>query len=118
MSATGKNENKKRGVIMRTLAEIKNQTKQEQLNILQAVINDSFKKPFEASQGFLDEIFDKASQKIGTQYAEEDGYILTTVDVEIAGYSKGKHDHTQFIDVYIAESYDEEKDEFYTYYAL
>lgn len=103
---------------MKTLSEIKNQTKQEQLEILQAVINESFKEPFEASERFLNDIFDKASNKNPNLYAVEEGYELYTVDVEIAGYSEGKNDYTQFIDVYIAEKYDEETGEYDVHYAI
>lgn len=103
---------------MKTLSEIRNQTTEEKLEILQQVINDSFKKPFEASERFLEHIFNQTDCKYGIQYGEEDGFKLLTVDIEIAGYSEGKHDHTQFIDVYIADKYNEETGDYETYYAL
>lgn len=103
---------------MKTLTEIKHQTRQEKLQILQQVINESFKEPFEASERFLNNIIDKTCNKAPNIYAFEDGYELYTVDIEIADYREGKNDHTQFIDVYIAEKYYEETGCYETYYAL
>lgn len=103
---------------MKTLSEIKNQTTKEKLEILQQVINESFKEPFEASERFLEYIFNQTECKNGIQYGYEDGFKLLTVDIEIAGYREGKNDHTQFIDVYIADKYDEETEEYEVFFAL
>lgn len=103
---------------MKTLSEIKNQTKQEQLEILQQVINESFKEPFEASKDMLDWVYEEADLEIGLEYAWKNGYSLFCSKVDISKYIKNQNNQAQYIYVYIAEHYDEKKDKYYRHYAL
>ena len=103
---------------MKTLSEIKNQTKQEQLEILQQIVNEAFEEPFNVSKDMLDWVYEEADLEIGFEYNWEDGYALFCSMVDISKYIKNENNQAKYIYVYIAEHYDAKKDKYYRYYAL
>lgn len=105
---------------MKTLAEIRNQTKQEQLKILNAFVKENGREDFGADERSLNWLFDKASEKADyvEPYAVEDGFKLYEVDIEYFGNLDGKNGCPHFITVYVADYFNEETGEFKTYCAI
>lgn len=105
---------------MKTLQEIKNQTKQEALSILSAFVKEYGREDFVASATALKWLFNQASEKADFMepYAIEEDFKLFEIEVEYFGNFDGKNGHPAYITVYVADDWNEEKDEYKTYYAL
>lgn len=105
---------------MKTLNEIKNQTKKEALAILQQFVNESVKKPYEVDERTLNWVYERASEKVdfATPDKTEEGYKLYDLDIEYCGHNEGINDYTQHITVYAAIYFDEETEEYSEYFAL
>ena len=109
-----------RGAIMKILAEIKNQTKQEALSILSAFVKEYGREDFGADKRSLEWLFNQASEKADyvEPYAVEDNFKLYEVEVEYFGNLDGKNGHPAYITVYIADYLNEDTGDCQTYYAL
>lgn len=106
---------------MKTLSEIRNQTKQENLKILSAFVKENGREDFGADERSLNWLFDQASEK--ADYAEpydiENGFKLYEVEVEYFGNFDGKNGRPAHITVYVADNFNEETEEGNeVYYAL
>lgn len=98
---------------MKTLSEIKNQTKQEQLKILSAFVKENGREDFGADRGSIEWLFNKASEKADyvEPYAVEDNFKLYEVEVEYFGNFDGKNGVPRHITVYVADNFNEETGE-------
>ena len=105
---------------MKTLSEIKHQTKQEALSILSAFVKEYGREDFGADTRSLDLLYNKASEKAdyAEPYAFEDNFKLYEVDVEYFDNFDGKNGCPYHMTVYIADYWNEETNECQTYYAL
>lgn len=105
---------------MKTLSEIKNQTKQEQLKVLSDFVKENGREDFGADTRSLEWLFNKASEKADyvEPYAVEDNFKLYEVEVEYFGNFDGKNGHPAHITVYVANYLNEDTGEFKTYYAI
>lgn len=105
---------------MKTLSEIKNQTKQEALSVLSAFVKEYGREDFGADTRSLEWLFNKASEKADyvEPYAIEDNFKLYEVEVEYFGNFDGKNGVPHHITVYVADNDNEETGECKTYYAI
>lgn len=105
---------------MKTLSEIKNQTKQEALSILSAFVKENGREDFGADERSLEWLLHQADERVdySEPYAVEEDFKLYEVEVEYFRSFDGKNGVPRHITVYVADYWNEEKDEFKTYYAL
>ena len=105
---------------MKTLNEIKNQTKKEALTILQQFVNKSVKEPYEVDERTLNWVYERAAEKADFATPDEiqDGYELYDLDIEYCNHNEGVNDYTQHITVSVAVYFNEETEEYHEYFAL
>lgn len=95
---------------MKTLSEIKNQTREEKVEILSAFVKEYGREDFGVTDKSLEWLFNRASEISGyaEPYAIEDGFKLYEVDVEYFGNFDGKNGVPHHITVYVADNFNEE----------
>ena len=105
---------------MKTLHEIKTQTKEDCLKILKSFVQAFAKKGYQTDYDCLKWLFERASTKI--DYKEpckvEEGFNLYEIDIEYLRDFESQCGQAVEITVYVADKYDKEKGEDITYYAL
>ncbi len=105
---------------MKTLNEIKKQTKEDNLNTLKSFVKEFAKKEYETDYDSLNWLFERACAKMDYKepYKVEEGFNLYEIDVEYLRDFESSCGQAVEINVYVADKYNEEKDEYVTYYAL